>query len=140
MLILVTTTTTIEMLILINTTREMRSVFNCLLAALSSADLLFCIANLAITPVALGRCPLCLHGDHLKDIGGHHKINILIVIILMALVLIITMIILMVRPDLMVPSLHATAEALSHISLSLRFYSFSIISIIVIIYIKIHSD
>ena len=36
--------------------REMRSVFNCLLAALSTADLLFCLANLAITPVALGRC------------------------------------------------------------------------------------
>ena len=62
-------------------------------------------------------------------------IKILIVIILMTLVLIITMIILMVRPDLMVPSLHATAEALSHISLSLRFYSFITIAIIVIIYI-----
>ena len=73
MLVLITTTITMEMLILINTTREMRSVFNCLLAALSSADLLFCIANLAITPVALGRCPLCLHSDHLKDIGGHHN-------------------------------------------------------------------
>ena len=76
MLILVTTTTTMEMLILIN--REMRSVFNCLLAALSSADLLFCIANLAITPVALGRCPLCLHGDHLKDIRGHHNKQVII--------------------------------------------------------------
>ena len=47
--------TIIMVITIIMMIREMRSVFNCLLAALSTADLLFCLANLAITPVALGR-------------------------------------------------------------------------------------